>query len=367
MRILILLSRFDLSGVTTNTVDLCVGLANLGEKVTLLVGKPNISPNNERLINTLKNANVRLQYVPLVKNFLSKIYSPLIILTKIVIGGGCDIIHAESPYYSFIPWLLRKKFTTTIHICELRKCFYLKKANHLIAISKESKAYALKNLGYKDYEVSIVNHGVSKRFASEISQKEILQIKQQYNIPSDKIIIGLVGSIQRRKGHDILLKAISLLPMSEQNKIHLIFCGDFFNKESAKWYQELVKLTGLENIITHIPHCDPVNIYKIFNIFCLPSRAESFPLVTIEAMLSGNCCIRSNTEGASEQIEHNIDGYIFPNEDYSQLAMIISTLIDNPLQIKHIGTKGQEKALKKFTIETMAKNTLAVYQKIVNE
>lgn len=38
MKILILLSRLDKTGMTTNTVDMCEGLSALGHHVTLLLG-----------------------------------------------------------------------------------------------------------------------------------------------------------------------------------------------------------------------------------------------------------------------------------------------------------------------------------------
>ena len=36
----IVLSNFEKSGVTSNTVDLCEGLKRIGHDVTLIVGKP---------------------------------------------------------------------------------------------------------------------------------------------------------------------------------------------------------------------------------------------------------------------------------------------------------------------------------------
>ena len=67
-----------------------------------------------------------------------------------IIWHRFDIIHIQSPYLSFMPWLLHKKFVSTLHVNDLIRCFYYKNATHLIAISRETKDYARRIFGYND-------------------------------------------------------------------------------------------------------------------------------------------------------------------------------------------------------------------------
>ena len=88
-------------------------------------------------------------------------------------------------------------------------------------------------------------------------------------------------------------------------------------------------------------------------------------MVVIEAMLSGCCCVRSNTEGAYEQIEDGKSGYIFEDGNTDQLSDILSRLVsDAPLR-KQVATAGREKALREFTSAVMARKTVEVYKKIM--
>ena len=81
-------------------------------------------------------------------------------------------------------------------------------------------------------------------------------------------------------------------------------------------------------------------------------------------MMSECCVIRSNTEGAYDQISHGDDGYIFENENFIELATYLNKVIENDDLRLNIARKGKEKALNKFTIKEMTKGTLKVYEKV---
>lgn len=199
MKVLILLSRCDQTGMTTNTLDLCEGLLDLGHEVTLIVGKGEKTDAVAlKRLEDFRKLNIKIKRFCLIKNTTTKFLASFQILFSLIFSRT-DIIHVESPYLTFLPWLLRKKFTSTFHVNDLYKCFYYKNAPHLIAISKETKEYAMKNFGFLDKDVSIINHGVGKRFSVMPSDYDRMRTKKRYRIPLNKIIIGLVGSIKREK------------------------------------------------------------------------------------------------------------------------------------------------------------------------
>jgi glycosyltransferase involved in cell wall biosynthesis len=370
MKILILLSRIDQTGVTTNTLDLVSGLIKEHHNVFLITGGQ-IESNNPRLDRINDDfkqigAHIKLFRIPK-GNRLSRGLTSILSISRImyfILKIKPDIIHAQSPYMSFIPWLLHKKFVSTLHVNDFVRSFKYKNATHLIAISKETKEYAKELFGYKDKDITIVNHGVSKSFAISMTEVEKTKFKEEHNIPQNKILIGFVGSIEIRKGHDLLLKAVESLDISIKNKIHIIFLGSSKDNQTRPWLDNLIEKTGTSNLVTCFDYQDPKPFYNIYDIFVLPSRLEGFPLVIIEAMMSDCCIIRSNVQGAYDQISHGEDGFIFENNNYKELTVLLKAVIeDEPLRLK-IARKGKEKALKRFTIEEMTKGTTKVYEKL---
>lgn len=97
----------------------------------------------------------------------------------------------------------------------------------------------------------------------------------------------------------------------------------------------------------------------------MPSWVEGFPLVTIEAMLSGNLCIRTDAEGAYEPIMNGVTGYIFPKGDVGRLAQILKEIILNDELRASIAVHGRDYALSYFTSDIMAEHTLSVYKSTI--
>ncbi len=370
MKILILLSRIDQTGMTTNTLDLVKGLVEQKHEVYLIAGDQieENKPHLKEIYNSFINIGVKIKQFKVPKgNIISRALLSVSSILKIfyyILTIKSNVIHAQSPYMSFIPWMLGKKFTSTLHVNDFVKSFKYKNATHLIAISQETRDYAIKLFEYKKEDITIVNHGVSKEFANSMTRDEKEKFKAANNIPHNKILIGFVGSIEKRKGHDLLLKAVEILDSKIREKIHIIFLGSSKDMKTKPWLDKQILETKTTDIVSCFDYQDPKKFYDIFDIFVLPSRLEGFGLVVVEAMMSECCVIRSSTEGAYDQINHGEDGYIFENNNYQELSSILSNVIENENLRLEIAKKGKQKALKKFTIKEMTRGTIEVYKKV---
>ena len=372
MKILFLLSRIEKSGVCLHTLDLAEGLAKDGHQLHMITGgvTDRENPYLMEIEGKFKQLGMEITYFktpegnPLKKGLVA-IMAILKILVKIL-NTKADVIHSQSPYMTFLPWLLKKKYITTVHNVQLVKNIKYKNPTHLIAISKESKEYGVTHLGAKRSDISIVYHGISERYATHLSQKEKEALRNQMGIPLKAIIIGFVGRITVEKGLDILIQAVDQhLPKQHQEAVHLVFLGDFYSDFDEQFLKQAINNSGIKDRISAVSFRDPLPYYNIFDIFVLPSKSEAFGLVCVEAMMSGCCTIRTDTNGADDQIEHGVDGFIFQNEDAEALGRIIQKIMEDPQLAATITKNGIKKALDNFTIERMTKNTLAVYRKII--
>lgn len=364
-----LLSRLDQTGMTTHTIELAEALVRKGHNVTILTGWNKIPDTvalslMDRLNNT--GAKIKTFFAPDKSSKLKLALSAISLLINVLMCKG-GVIHVQSPYLSWAPWLLGRKFISTLHIADLVRCVYYKNATHLIAISNETKEYAKNVFCYKESEISIINHGVSADFATLLTPTQIAEHRQHLELPVNKLLLTIVGSIEPRKGHDILLKAVTLLPCECRNRIHIVFLGSdkSSNKANTKWLNKIIEETQTRDIVSHFEYQSSKLFYKISDVFILPSWVEGFPLVTIEAMLSGNLCIRTDAEGAYEQIMNGVTGYIFPKGDVGRLAQILKEIILNDELRASIAVHGRDYALSHFTSDIMAEHTLSVYKSTI--
>lgn len=360
-----------LSGVTTHLIHLSNELIKKGHNVYVFTAGAQ-NPNNEanlRLVSRLEATGAKIIKVnfPLTSikkmNYIASMLSSVSVVAKELRNNNIDVIHIHTPALSFIPIILRRKFVKTVHVKDLALSFLDKKASHEIVISRETYDEAIRKFHYKENEITLIFNGVAESFAKTISNNDKNNFKETKNIPKDKIIIGIVGSVQYRKGHDILLEAISQLRNDLKNKVHLIILGEGSETEEI-WLKSLIKKFNLESTISKFGFQDPKSYYDIMDIFVLPSRLEGFPLVAIEAMMSNCCVIRSDTEGAYDQIEPGVSGILFKNESIEELTKQLEFAINNEPERIKIAAAGREYALDNFTAEKMTEKTIAVYEKI---
>lgn len=361
------------SGVTTHIIDLTKEMILLGHQVFIFTaGAENPSDvANSLLVEQLKETGCTIVNIPFPLTMESKVdyvfkmFKSIFLVHKALKHYHIDIIHIHTPALSFIPVLLNRKFIKTIHVKDLSLAFLNRKATHEITISRETFHESKEKFGYTDDEVSLIFNGVNHSFSKKIDSNSIFKLKEKHSIPVNKIVIGIVGSIQYRKGHDILLKALSQLDDSIKNSIHLIILGDGGERDEV-WLEKLILNYNLRNHISKFSFQNPKPFYDIMDILVLPSRLEGFPLVCIEAFLSEVCVIRSNVEGAYDQITHNVTGFLFENEKSEELKSILCSLIRDEKLRKSVATAGREYALEHFTSDKMAIKTLEVYKKILS-
>ena len=360
-----------LSGVTTHLIDLSNELIKKGHNVYIFTAGAQ-NPNNEanvRLADRLEATGAKIIKInfPLTStnktSYLVSMLRSVTVVAKELKKNNIDVIHIHTPALSFIPIILRRKFVKTVHIKDLALSFLDKKASHEIVISRETYDEAIRKFHYKENEITLIFNGVAESFAKTISNNDKNNFKETKNIPKDKVIIGIVGSVQYRKGHDILLEAISHLRNDLKNQVHLIILGEGSETEEI-WLKGLIRKFNLESTISKFGFQDPKSYYDIMDIFVLPSRLEGFPLVAIEAMMSNCCVIRSDTEGAYDQIEPGVSGILFKNESIAELTKQLEFAINNEPERIKIAAAGREYALDNFTAEKMTEKTIAVYEKI---
>lgn len=360
-----------LSGVTTHMRDLAKELIKLGHSVSIITSGGVESEGMLDLMEELKNLGVRfiqINYPNISSRGFGKFRYAWMLLKsiyptyKILKKEKFDVIHVHSCVLSFIPKMFGFKFITTIHAwleLGILRC----KSNYQIAISSEIYDDCLRN-GMDESHLFLIKHGVDKKYLNQITYEAKQVLKRGYNLPEDLVLIGFCGALCRSKGLDILIKAGNIL-RKRGDKFHIVMLGGYFSNEGKNWLDSVISENDAQSWTSIIGFQSPEMLYKIFDVFVLPSRREGFGLVSIEAMLSGCCCVRSNSEGAYDMYEHGETGFIFENENCEELADVLHDLInDNEKRIR-VAKAGQLFAEKNFTSEIMARKTLEVYEKII--
>lgn len=369
MKVLFLARYLPQEGSTTHMYTLAKGLIDRGSEVHMISAGPKEDESAIKIFDEVIEYGMEHHKVgfPLNPSFnllgkVSQLMKYMLATPKAlytIFKINPDVIHVHYPVTSYIAKiyckLSGKKFITTHHITGIPKHPLHKKADYVIAISRELKNELENKFEYNTEQVKLIFNGVSEsKFNKEISKQQKMKIKKDLGINEKDITIGFVGSFNKRKGIDILLEACSYI---KNKNIKIILVGD----GDVDWVKNLITKFELNDITSIYKFQDPQKFYSIFDIFVLPSRQEGFPLVPLEAMMMGVPTIRSNVEGAYDQICYGKNGFIFKNENSEELSEYIIKLIDNSELRNEMGRESKNKAINEFSQKIMIDKLLDLY------
>jgi len=177
------------------------------------------------------------------------------------------------------------------------------------------------------------------------------------------IVIGTAGRLSREKGQDVFLRSIAEVMRRKKDVcIHAVIMGEGPEKTRL---ESLAGELGLENSVKFPGFQENIGAaLSQLDIFVLPSRMESFPMILLEAGAVGLPVIATSVGGVPEMIENGKEGVLVPPEYAEQMADAITGLIDSPELCFKIGESFHTKVVKKFSLEAMKENTLSVYKEV---
>jgi glycogen(starch) synthase len=180
--------------------------------------------------------------------------------------------------------------------------------------------------------------------------------------PTGKITILFVGRLERRKGPDLLLSALTQIPHLLE-KIAVVFVGA--GNAGDPYYQKLrQQADGLKRKFPRLTLEFPGYVsdkelqqhYSNADVFVAPSRFESFGLVLIEAMRHGTPVIACAIGGMREIIHDGVDGYLVELDDIAQLAGRLKILIESQPLRRKVGESSRQTYELRFTARKMGES-----------
>lgn len=162
-----------------------------------------------------------------------------------------------------------------------------------------------------------------------------------------------VGELCHRKGVDILINAIAEL--KSVRKITVAIVGD---GPDAEAYRKSVIELDLENEITFCGRLGIAEALALGKVFVLPSRAESFPYVIIEAIAAHKPTIATKIAGLKEVLP---ELFLYPTESVSALAKKLTDVFDNLPKYQSLATKLGQAGPHNFSADKMVKSVTDFY------
>jgi alpha-maltose-1-phosphate synthase len=311
---------------------------------------------------------------------------------------GAEVVHSHTWYAQFAGHLAKLTYgiphVATVHSLEPLRPWKreqlgggyelssfcertaLEAADAVIAVSEGSKRDILACYPAIDpARVTVVYNGIDTAQYARTAQADALE---RYGVDPDRPSIVFVGRITRQKGVPHLLRAALQFDRSAQ----LVLCAGApdtpeIGAEVAAGVQRLKDTRdGVIWIEQMLPKSDVIQLLSHARMFVCPSIYEPLGIVNLEAMACEAAVVASATGGIVEVVQDGTTGFLVPLEQApgsidpvdpdafaTAFAQRVNKLIADPELARRMGQAGRRRAIESFGWPSIARETVAVYER----
>ena len=376
-------------GIVFLAVDLAREISEMGHNVTIYTTDLDFS-------NGPNKFNKKLPRIEKFEKFLInrthawfslKLFFVNTSMSKEIENDKPDIIHTIGlrSFQSIIAWRVSKKLNIPLVVSDqggltthpfldesgvflktLYKIqdFFIRKIINdasVISVANEYEQKIFSNLNKKS-RIKIIRNGINlKKLVSKHNFKEKYQINSKF--------ILFVGRFSKSKGIETLINAFSIIKNElKDSDTRLVIMGvDFGYQDEMEKLIKKLNLSEEIKVIKNPPRDDVISAYGESEFLVLPSRWELSPLVPLESFAFKKPVISTNSHGIPYTVQNNKNGILVEPENPLELSTAIIKLLNDSKLREKLGVSGYNFVNEECNCVSMAKNSLKLYEDILEE
>ena len=233
-------------------------------------------------------------------------------------------------------------FLPIVGIIHSDKLKWVDKCDYMIALTNAMQKAAIES-GIDHSRVALIPNTI------DLSQCKIIKKKEEDPLPP---VIGTMGRFVPKKGFDVFLESLAILK-KEGVQFKAIIGGGGEEEQNLKALSHELGLTHYVEFIGWVK--DKEKFFNEIDIFCLPSRAEPFGIILLEAMAYKTPVISTKSNGPLEIITDEIDGLLVDIGSADQMAESIKLLLDDEISSSKLASNALLTARKNYDTSVVSK------------
>jgi glycosyltransferase involved in cell wall biosynthesis len=263
---------------------------------------------------------------------------------------------------SKIPLFLTKQIGSFIVKKDFLHSLLYKRVRKIFSISTVIKNNLVDTTPVKLQNIINLPNGIdTNRFDPEKVNSR--KVREEFNITSEEIVIGMLARFTPGKGHEEFLCAARELS-KEYSNLKFLVVGEPSRGETE--YADKIKLLArdyeLNNLIFTGFRSDTPEVLAAMDIFAFPSHSEAFGIALVEAMAMKKSSVCSNAEGVLDIAVDGETSYLFENKNAADLKAKLKLLIESKEKRVEFGKNARRRVLENFDIKIVTEKVLKIYQ-----
>ncbi len=246
-------------------------------------------------------------------------------------------------------------------------------ADRIITVSDAMKD-DLSRHNWSSAKISVVWNGVDTDVydPKRVSPEDVKAVRERYGIGSEETMLFFIGRLTWVKGVRNLAQAMPEV-LREYPQLKLVILGK--GEEQRDIAEMARRLDIAERVITRfdfVSEEERIAHYAAADICIFPSIYEPFGIVSLEAMALEKPVVvgARGVVGFREQVVPSgpeQTGLHVNGNEPMDIAWGIKTLLADPQAAKEMGKRARQRVLRHFTWEQVTKQTIEVYQSVIEE
>lgn len=367
-----------LGGAATYARNLCVGLSETGQDVTVLtISRRQEVETEARIDKALLESNriavKRVRFIPkiyllVMARSLRRLVSQRNFSALIIADSGAQ---KSSAFFLRLPdmpaWTVFHgseggnyfgKSTLPLRLlgapARMRKLF--SRLNGCVAVSHWIRSQMVGLLPELEGRCKVVHHGVE--FDERVLAVSRNDAKASLDIDTSKHVVFSASRLIDEKGQDVLLRAFAIAA-KEDPDLFLVIAGD---GPARPGLEALAAAEGVSDRVLFMGKLDSPRMttcYRACDVFAQPSRYpfDSFGLVYLEANACGRAVIAGNIAGIPESVEDGVSGFLVDPLDTDRISRLLLKFVRDKEFRSRLERGALERVRSEFSLEAMARKT----------
>jgi D-inositol-3-phosphate glycosyltransferase len=296
------------------------------------------------------------------------IYLPSLFWYSYKAVKSSDIVHAHDAFYltsftaAFWARVLRRPLILTQHVdlvphsskvvALVQKVAYattgrfiLRSARKIIVLNSRVRDFLI-DKGVDKSKIVFLPNGIDTEVFSPATNDERSAIRRKYSLPEDKVLALFMGRFVPKKGFTTLF-SLKTIP-----NLELVFAGG---------HAPINHTRSDQHFLGPITRDQVPDVFKMCDIFVLPSLGEGFPVTVQEAMASGLPIITTDDPAYDLYgLDRSRVKLIEPS--IRMLSAALRSIVEDPKLRLQMGRYSREYALSNFHIKTHVNDLKSLFR-----
>ena len=189
-------------------------------------------------------------------------------------------------------------------------------------------------------------------------------VRRDLGLPSETLVIGLVGRLEREKRYDLLIEAAAPI-MRARADVRLAIAGEGSLRQALAGKAAAL---GVADRVLWLGHReDIVDVHHVLDVFVQSSETEGTPNAVLEAMAMETPIVATDVGGTRELAAPDVHALLVPRHDTAALARAIAAVVADPAAARRRAASARERVEHDLSFDARTDWLGRIYRELVDQ